>query len=318
MVTNGAVLTCHLILPPLAFADDEDGVEDAANKATLDKVETLLKDEIELNADIVSEEDDEMKSIKNERQLIDDLEKEIQVFEESDDLSSLDEVEEEADKVKDGTEALIKEEQKLKSETEKIIMKIEAMESEVQSLDGAGDEKQYDVGDEDATKKKVSESFVEKLKERVEQKEDLIARLKRESERDIDPKTGKFKSMTPSEYRQRVKSTDVDFIQFLKDTVANEQELRNDLSAFEGFLDKEIGPVVGELRKDLTQIAGEVKKDVGPIVGEIENQWQRDVAPGVEEALRLLKENAKSAADGELEDLKHRAGDLIGKLRSIF
>ena len=124
--------------------------------------------------------------------------------------------------------------------------------------------------------------------------------------------------MTPSEFCQRVKSADVDFIEFLKDTVANEQELRNDLSAFEGFLDKEIGPVVGELRKDLTQIVGEVKKDVGPIVGEIENQWRRDVAPGVEEALHLLKENAKSAADGELEDLKHRAGDLIGKLRSIF
>jgi len=312
------VLTCPLILPPLAFADDEDGVEDAANKATLDRVETLLNDEIELNADIVREEDDEKKSIKNERQLIDDLEKEIQVIEESDGLSTLDDVEEEADKVKDGTEALIKEEEKLKSETEKIIMKIEAMESEVQSLDGAGEEKQNDAGDEDATKKKTSASFVEMLKERVEQKEDLITRLKRESERDIDPKTGKFKSMTPSEYRQRVKSTDVDFIQFLKDTVANEQELRNDLSAFEGFLDKEIGPVVGELRKDLTQIVGEVKKDVGPIVGEIENQWRRDVAPGVGEALHLLKENAKSAADGELEDLKHRAGDLIGKLRSIF
>ncbi len=56
--------------------------------------------------------------------------------------------------------------------------------------------------------------------------------------------------MTPSEFCQRVKSADVDFIEFLKDTVANEQELQNDLNAFEGFLDKEIAPIVRELRKD--------------------------------------------------------------------
>jgi hypothetical protein len=250
ITTTGVALTYPLILPPLAFADEEDGVEDAANKATLDRLETLTKDEIDLNADILREEEDEKITIKNERQLIEDLEKEIKVIEESDDMSTPDEVEEEAGKVKDGTEALIKEEEKLKSETEEIIMKIEAMESEVRSLDGAGEEKQYDADDEDATEKKTSESFVEKLKERVEQKEDLITRLKRESERDIDPKTGKFKSMTPSEFRQRVKSADVDFIEFLKDTVANEQELQNDLNAFEGFLDKEIAPIVRELRKD--------------------------------------------------------------------
>jgi hypothetical protein len=306
IVASGAVLTRPCIFPPLAFADDED----AANKAALNTVEILMRDETELNADILREEEDEKKVIEDERRLLDELEKEIQVVDNSDELSSTKEVEDEADKVKDGTKALIKEEEKLKNETEEIIMKIEAMESEVQSLDGAGEEKRHDGVSEDEYKKTASESFVDKLKESVEQKEDLITRLKRRSEMDVDPKTGKFKSMTPSEYRERVKSTDVDFIQFLKDTVANEQELENDLSAFEGLLEKEIGPVVRELRKDLKPKVGEAEKGVGPFVGEIEHQ--------VEGAIQQLKENAKSAVDGEVEDLKHRAGDLIGKLRSIL
>ncbi|KAL3784211.1 hypothetical protein ACHAW5_005263 [Stephanodiscus triporus] len=318
MITTGVVLTNPLIVPPLAFADDEEEDEDAASKATLDKVESLMKDEIDLNADVAREEQDEKKLIEDQRQLIDELEKEIQVIEESDDLSNPKKVEEEADKVKDVTEALIKEEEKLKSETEEVIIKIEAMESEVQSLDGAGMKKTHDGDDEDAIKKKASESFVEKLKESVEQKEDLITRLKRQSERDVDPKTGKFKSMTPSEYKQRVKSTDVDIIQFLKDTVANEQELKNDLNAFEGFLDKEIGPIVRELKKDLMPIVGEAKKDVGPLVGEIESQLRKEVAPAVGDAMQQLKENAKSVVEGELEDLKQGAVDLIGKLRSVF
>lgn len=128
----------------------------------------------------------------------------------------------------------------LKSETENMILKIEAMESEVESLDGNAKKLEVNTGEQ-----KAAEAFVEKLKERVEQKEDLITRLKRQSvERDIDPKTGKFKTMTPSEYKDRVKSTDVDFMQFLKDTVANEQELQKDLEAFQGLLERKFGPVV--------------------------------------------------------------------------
>ena len=310
IIASGAVLTRSLIFPPLAYADDEDVDDDVTNKTTLNTVETLMKDEIELNAVISREEEDEKKLIEDERRLLDELEKEIQIIDESDEFSIPKEVEDEANKVKDGTEALIKEEEKIKNETEEIIMKIEAMESEVQSLSGAGEERRHYGVSEDESKKTTSESFVEKLKDSVEQKEDLITRLKRRSEGDVDPKTGKFKIMTPAEYRERVKSTDADFIQFLKDIVANEQELKNDLNAFEGFLDKEIGPVVRELRKDLKPMVGEVKKDAGPLVGEIEHQ--------VEEAMQQLKENAKSAVDGEIEDLKHSAGDLIGKLRSIL
>jgi len=287
-----AMALTPLLLPTLAFAEEEENTE----TTTIDKVETLIKEESELDADVVREEEDEKISIDDEKKLIDELEKEITV--EESDSSTSEEVEVEEDKVKGETEALIKEEEQLKSETEDMITKIEAMESEVQSLD-AEDKSDGD----DATTEKTSEAFVDKLKERVEQKEDLISMLKRQSEKDIDPKTGKFKTMKPEEYKERVKSTDVDFIQFLKDTVANEQEWEKDLGAFEGFLDKQFGPTVKELQKDLKPFVGEVEKEVAPVVGD---------------AMQQLKEKAGSAVDGEVEDLKKRAGDLVGKLRSIF
>lgn len=242
---------------------------------------------------------------KMKKKLIDEIEKEIAI--EESDSSSPEEVEEEADKIKGETEALIKEEEQLKTETEEMITKIEKMESEVQALD-AEDESEGDNASK--TEETTSEAFVDKLKERVEQKEDLITRLKRQSENDIDPKTGKFKPMKSKEYKERVKSTDVDFMEFLKDTVANEEEWERDLEAFEGFLDKEFGPAVKELNKDLKPLLGEIEKDVRPIVGEVENEIRKEAAS--------LKEKAELAADGEVEGLKQRAGDLIGKLRSIF
>jgi len=211
---------------------------------------------------------------------------------------------------------LIKEEEQLKSETEAMITKIETLESEVLSL-GAGEK--YDNKDgPDITTEKISETFVDKLKERVEQKEDLITRLKRESERDIDPKTGKFRTMTTKEYKERAKSTDVDFIQFLKDTVANEQEWERDLEAFEGFLDREFSPAVKELSKDLKPIVSGVEKDLAPLVKEVEYEIRKDVAPAIGDAMQQLKNKAGMAAGADAEDLKQRAGDLIGKIRSIF
>lgn len=302
-----------LLLPPLAFAEEDDG------KTTIDKVETLLKDENELDADVVREESDEQKTIEDEKQLINELEKEITLvdgMEEDDESGVAEEVEKEADKLKGETEALIKEEEQLKIETEDMITKIEAIESEVQSLDEEDKTKTGD--DDDTTAEKTSDAFVDKLKERVEQKEDLIARLKRQSEKDIDPKTGKSKAMTKKEYKERVKSTDTDFIKFLKETVANEQEWERDLEAFEGFLKREILPTVNEISKDLKPLVGEIERDLKPLVGEVEKEFRKDVVPAVGEVMQQLKEKAGSAADGELEDLKQRAEGLIGKLRSIF
>ena len=305
---TGASLS-PLLLPQLAYADDN---EDDAT--TIDKVETILKDESELDNEVIQEEEDEKKSIEDEKQLINELEKEISI--EESDTSTPEEIEEEASKVRGETEALIEEEEKLLNEAEEIISKIESIESEVESLDEA--KSNGGGGDATTSTETTSEEFVEKLKERVERKEDLITRLKRQSENDIDPKTGKFRPLTPEEYKDRVKNTDVDFLQFLKDTVANEKEWEQDLNAFEGFLDKEFGPAVRELKKDLTPLVREAKKDLKPLVDEAETELRQEVAPAVEDALKRLKEKAEKAADDEAEDLKQRAGDLIGKLKGIF
>ena len=307
---TGASLS-PLLLPQLAYADDN---EDDAT--TIDKVETILKDESELDTKVIQEEEDEKKSIEDEKQLINELEKEISI--EESETSTPEEIEKEASKVRGETEALIEEEEKLLNEAEEIISKIESIESEVQSLDEVDKSNNGAGGDATTSTETTSEEFVEKLKERVERKEDLITRLKRQSENDIDPKTGKFRPLTPEEYKDRVKNTDVDFLQFLKDTVANEKEWEQDLNAFEGFLDKEFGPAVRELKKDLTPLVREAKKDLKPLVDEAETELRQEVAPAVEDALKRLKEKAGKAADDEAEDLKQRAGDLIGKLKGIF
>ena len=61
-----------------------------------------------------------------------------------------------------------------------------------------------------------------------------------------------------------------------------------------------------------------VKKDLAPIVDSVENELRDEVAPAMGDALQKLKEKAESAVEGEEEDLKQRAGELVGKIRSIF
>ena len=144
------------------------------------------------------------------------------------------------------------------------------------------------------------------MKERVTQKEDLITRLKQQSlERDIDPKTGKYRVMTPLQYKQRVQSTDVDFIQFLKDTIGNEKEIKADLNAFEGMIVKEIGPLMLE-----------IQKDISPMVKAVEKEWDKDGVPVMKEMLQQLKDTTHS--NNEVDEVQQRVGDLIFKLRSMF
>ena len=284
---------------------DEDGVNEIENK-----VESLIKDESELDVEVTREVSDEKKSIQDEKRLIDELEKEIALASgaEEDDRSGTaqDELDAEANAVRADTEALIEEEEELKTETEEILQKIAKMETEVRSLDDA-----------DATptsEKTTSEAFVEKLQQRVEREEDLIARLKRQSEKDVDPSTGKFKVMTAREYKERTRATDVDFLKFLKDTVANEEEWERDLEAFEGFLRREFGPTVDELGKDLKPLASEVERDLKPLLEDAEAEVRR----GVASAMSQLKEKASLATGSETEDLRQRADGLVSKLRSMF
>jgi len=269
----------------------------------IDKVDSIIKDEIELDAEVIKEEADEKKVEDDEVKLLNDIEKEIAI--EESDTSKEQDIEEEEQIVKDDTEMLIKEEEQLLNEAKDIIEKIESIESEVNSL-----AEESSNGNTETT----SEAFVDKLKQQVEQKEDLITRLKRASKNDIDPKTGKFKKMTPEEYKKRAKNTDTDFMQFLKDTVLNEKEYEQDLNAFEGFLDREVGPLMKEIKKDLTPLAEEAKKDLSPIATEIEDEFQKDVLP----AIRKGKDKAGEVAEAEVEELKEQASGLIGKLRSIF
>ena len=273
----------------------------------IDKVDSIIKDEIELDAEVIKEEADEKKVEDDEVKLLNDIEKEIAI--EESDTSTERDIEEEEQIVKDDTETLIKEEEQLLNEAKDIIEKIESIESEVNSL--------AEESSNDSTET-TSEAFVDKLKQQVEQKEDLIMRLKRASENDIDPKTGKFKKMTPEEYKKRAKSTDVDFMQFLRETVLNEKEYEQDLNAFEGFLDREVGPLMKELKKDLTPLAEEAKKDLSPIATEIEEEFQKDVLPALRKGAQQAKDKAGEVAEAEVEELKEQASGLIGKLRSIF
>jgi len=314
-------------VPALAESDEEPTVMTEPEPAIVEKekLETIIKDEVELDAEILQEEKDEKKSIEDEKKLIKDLEEEVNIVEKSDASSlSSEELQQEEAKIKTDTEALIEEEEKIKSETEAVINKIETMESEVKALD-TPQTSPLVKDDNAASPPSSAEVFVNKLKERVEEQEDLITKLKRQSEKDIDPKTGKFKSMSSEEYKERVKSTDVDFIQFLKDTIANKEEWERDLEAFEDLLDREFGPAVKELRKISEPLTEEVRKDVAPVVGDAMQQLKEKAKSAaadiqVGDAMQQLKEKAKSTAgDSQLvDDLKHRAEGLIGQLRGIF
>ena len=85
-----------------------------------------------------------------------------------------------------------------------------------------------------------TQEIITKLKERVEEKEDLISKLKAQSEKDVDPKTGKFKIMSRKEFKARAPS-DFDFAEYLKKTLTNNDEYERDLEAFKGLLENRLG-----------------------------------------------------------------------------
>lgn len=221
-----------LVLPPIATANESTESEDA----TIKTVENVLKEEAELDRELLKEERDETKAFEDTKKLITEIEEELLKAEDGDSLSLGEE------KIINDTDALIKEQQEIKEETEDIISKIESMESEVKEMDS--------TFSSPGTITTTSEEFVTKLKQRVEEKEDLITKLKRESESFRDPTTGKFKPMSQSEFKKRASSTDYDYIQILKEGLTNNQELERDLEAFEGLLKKEFGGLMKELRKE--------------------------------------------------------------------
>jgi len=218
---TGALLTA----PLMAYADDN--VE-----ATAEKLETIIKEESELDADILKEEVDEKKSIEDEKELIGELSKEVP----------------DEDKIKEVTKELIKEEEQLKNETEEMITKMETMESDLKAVD-------------DTSASIAEEEFVEKLKETVKEKEDLIAKLKRQSEKYLDPKTGKFKPMASEELRGKFDSIassfpDVDYTQYLKDSVKGNEEFEQDLEKMKELLAR-LGRRYAKLFKKIQGLVGQ-------------------------------------------------------------
>ena len=249
-VTTAAAV---LLTPPFSCAKEEE----EGPAPPLVRVATLLQDESDLDAEVARGEAEEKRSIEGERQLIKELKRDIAL--EKRGSSTPEQIERAKGIVRGETESLIREEERLQSDTATMLRTLEALESEVAGLEGGGDDSDFGLErmarERDAATERTLRAFKEKLKARAAQQEDLIARLRVLSEKDVDPRTGKYHVMTHQEYVDRVEATDVDFVRFLKDTVASEKEWQRDLAAFEGFLDKVFGPAVRELSRGLEPAA---------------------------------------------------------------
>jgi len=195
--------TAAILFPLVSYADDSD-ITSSAEKGQ----EIVMEEEIGLEVAILKKEATEKKAIDYEKQLIAELSKDVP----------------DQGKVKQLTESLIREEEQLISDTREVINKLEAMESNLQGI--ADTEVSSSEG----------ENIIDKLKESVQEKEDFIARLKRQSAKYIDPKTGNYKPMSSVEYKGKLRSTTQvisipsssspgdEYKQALKDTVRKDEQ----------------------------------------------------------------------------------------------
>lgn len=242
---------------------------DAAETLTED-TERLITEEKEVIDEIAEEETEERKATEDTNKLIAELEEKIKEEKESDDSDSSQPADEEImQSTKNLIDNLEKEEEKIESETKELISKIESLEKAEEDLQQK----------EDASEAK---EFLNKLKERVEEKEDLIARLKRESQKDVDPRTGRFKAMNRNDFKARAPS-DFDFLQYLKESVTNNQEFERDLDAFKGLLDTKFGPLMEQMKN--------AESRLGPVVDEV----RRTATPLVESAVDEVRKAVQEA-----------------------
>lgn len=247
-----------------------------------EKMALIEQEEKEIIQELKTEEKDEEQAKKDTQKLITDLEEQISIESNNNkNKASISKEDEENQKAamqnlmqdkKELIETLEKEEERIENETKILIDKIETLEkqefgespapqqTQQQEIETAVEKKTSDVPSNLETKpaeaqsqtpitpsvqeeQKQTQEFVNKLKERVEEKEDLISRLKRESQKDIDPKTGKFRYMSKNDFRGRAPS-DFDFLSFLKETLENTDEFERDLEAFEGLLESKFESLV--------------------------------------------------------------------------
>jgi hypothetical protein len=243
------------------------------------QTEELIKDEKEVINEIDAEEGEERQAIEDTNKLISKLEEQIKEEKASDEPQAPAE-----ESIQSSTKNLIdnleKEEEKIENETKELISKLETLEK----IEELQQEKQ--VPEAAPLPTAETKEFLNKLKERVEEKEDLIARLKRESQKDVDPKTGMFKAMTGKDFKARAPS-DFDFLQYLKDSVTNNQEFERDLDAFKGLLDKKLGPVLEQMKNVETQL--------GPVVDEVRRAATPMVESAVEEVRKAVQDAVQEA-----------------------
>lgn len=168
---------------------------------TARKLGALVKDGMALDADIKQIEEDLRKSINEEKRLIDELSKEIP----------------DLDEIKRDTIRLIIDEEHLKGEMEYVLVTMERMGLDLREIN----------------------NDVEILRGRVAEKKGLIARLKWQSERRIDPKTGKYMSMSPNEYKGKLSQPVIPFEykQFLKESMKIDEQFQHNLVDIRGIVE---------------------------------------------------------------------------------
>ena len=228
--------------PERPSTDEKNRVTKDSTITRTEAMENLIEEEKEVIADIVKEERGEEKAFEDTNRLIEELEEQIKV-----EISGAKLDADTRETANNLLNTLEKEEEEIKNETKDLISKIEALKSETEA-------KKLDTVTSSAEAETSSPVSLEKqeilgtLKERVDEKEDLISKLKRQSEKDIDPRTGKFKSMSRRDFNSRAPA-DFDFLEYLKGSVANTEEFERDLGAFKEFLEKEEKSLEGEVRK---------------------------------------------------------------------
>jgi hypothetical protein len=165
---------------------------------TAHKLDALVKDGMVLDADIVKIEEDLRKSINEEKRLIDELSKEIP----------------DLDEIKRDIIKLLIDEEHLKGEMEYVLVTMERMGLDLREIN----------------------NDVEILRGRVAEKKGLIARLKWQSERRIDPKTGKYMSMSPNEYKGKSQPVILfEYKEFLKESMKIDEQFQHNLVDIRGI-----------------------------------------------------------------------------------
>ena len=198
-------------------SDDENETIEAA-KETIDAIQ---KGEEEILYEIKKEEADEMNAGEDERELIAEIEEQINAN--KDEISSK--------TTRELIEKLEEEEETIEEETLDLIQRVETLEAESQEAQRPLFPEPGTAEDAITKSKMETEEFVSKLKERATEKEDLITKLKAQSAKDIDPKTGKYKIMTKVEFESRAPS-DFDFLKYLQEDLAKDEVFQRDLDFF--------------------------------------------------------------------------------------